>query len=296
MARKRGPFATFSPWIVFSIVLVLAFWVLSGVIGFLLYPSFEGGSTAASGSNRPSWLQLICGGLGLVDTRSYAAQPAPPPVVSSDVAWTNATWQQIRSGDSARGAKISLNCARCHGAQGISTADYIPDLAGLPPEVIYKELTDYRTSKRNYVFMNAVASGLSDQDVADVAAYYSSCPSEQLNGMVWRFHYGVEPRKGNNEAPESDEHISRLFTDGDPMRNVVACAACHGPEGLKTGAPPLTVQPAQYLSNQLFAFSQGTRTNDINRQMRLIATRLTPDEIERLAEYLGTRTTQTAGR
>jgi cytochrome c553 len=87
-----------------------------------------------------------------------------------------------------------------------------------------------------------------------------------------------------------------LFTDGDPIRNVVACAACHGPEGIKTGAPPLIGQPAQYLSNQLIAFSQGTRTNDINRQMRLITTRLTEDEIARLAEYLGRKGSQTANR
>ena len=80
------------------------------------------------------------------------------------------------------------------------------------------------------------------------------------------------------------------------MRNVVSCAACHGPEGVKTGAPPLAGQPAQYLVNQLVAFSQGARSNDMNRQMRLIATRLKPEEIERLAEYLGINESKTAGR
>jgi cytochrome c553 len=117
--------------------------------------------------------------------------------------------------------------------------------------------------------------------MADVAAYYSACSRENLLS------------KG---VAASDEHISRLFTDGDPIRNVVACAACHGPEGVKTGAPPLVGQRAQYLSNQLVAFAEGTRTNDINRQMRLIATRLTPEEIERLAEYLGGKGSQTAGQ
>jgi cytochrome c553 len=80
------------------------------------------------------------------------------------------------------------------------------------------------------------------------------------------------------------------------MRNVVACAACHGPEGLKIGAPPLTGQRSQYLFNQLTAFSQKTRTNDINQQMRLVAAQLKPDEINRLAEYLGSKQPQTAGR
>ena len=96
--------------------------------------------------------------------------------------------------------------------------------AGLPPEVIYKELTDYRTGKRNWVVMNAVATGLSDQDTADVAAYYSSCPR---NNLV----------NSQRTAP-SDADISRLVTDGDPTRNVVACAACHGPEGVKIRQRP----------------------------------------------------------
>ena len=80
------------------------------------------------------------------------------------------------------------------------------------------------------------------------------------------------------------------------MRNVVACAACHGPEGLKTGASPLVGQPTEYLSNQLVAFSQGTRTNDINRQMRLIASRLTPQEVLQLTEFFGSEPSKTAGQ
>jgi cytochrome c553 len=286
VARKHGPFATSNPWILASICLVVVFWIVAILIGFLWYPTLGGEPLAASGKKPLGFLQLICGGLGFVNTGAYSAQPGPSPVISSDLAWTDATWQKIRSGDSRRGGAISLSCMTCHGPEGISTADYVPNLAGLPREVIYKELMDYRAGKRNYVVMNAVATGLSDQDMADVAAYYSNYgsrgrdPSRPRENLL---------RKG---VAASDEHISRLSRDGDPIRNVVACAACHGPEGVKTGAPPLVGQPTQYLSNQLVAFSQGTRTNDINRQMRLIATRLTPEEIERLAEYLGGKGSQ----
>ena len=290
MARKHGFFATSNPWILGSICLVVVFWIVAILVGFLWYPAV-GGEPLAARANKPlGFLQLICGGLGFVNTRAYSAQPGPTPVISSDLAWTDSTWQKIRSGDSRRGAAISVSCMACHGSQGISTVDYVPNLAGLPQEVIYKELIDYRTGKRNYVVMNAVAIGLSDQDMADVAAYYSNYGSR-----------GPDPfRTGENLLNKgvvgTDEHISRLFGDGDPIRNVVACAACHGPEGVKTGAPPLVGQPTQYLSNQLLAFSQGTRTNDINRQMRLIATRLTPEEIERLAEYLGGKRPETGGQ
>ena len=118
--------------------------------------------------------------------------------------------------------------------------------------------------------------------MADVAAYYANCPRNN-------------PR-GSETTTVTNSDVSRLIMDGDPMRNVVSCAACHGPEGVKIGAPPLAGQPAQYLSNQLVAFSQGTRSNDINRQMILIATRLTPAEMKRLAEFLGIRESKTADR
>lgn len=281
MARKRGPFKTFNRWMLGSICLVVLFWIVAIVIGFVWYPAV-GGDLSAGAKGKPlGLLQLICGGLGFVNTSVYSQQPGPAPIVSSQVAWTDEILKQIQNGDVRRGAAISVNCISCHGTQGSSTADYIPNLAGLPGDVIYKQLTDYRTGKRNYLMMNAIATGLSDRDIADVAAFYSSCPREELT---------------NNKTTGTDEHISRLFTDGDPMRNVVACAACHGPEGLKNGAPPLTGQRSQYLFNQLTAFSQKTRTNDINQQMRLVAAQLKPDEINRLAEYLGSKRPQTAGR
>jgi cytochrome c553 len=296
MVRKRSVFSVLSPWIVGSVCLVVLFWIVSIVVGFVWYPAVGGGLAPEPGksgiANKPvGILQLICGGLGFVNTQVYSEQPEPQPVISSDLAWTEAIWEKIRQGDSNRGAAISSSCISCHGQQGLGTADYIPSLAGLPPEVIYKELVDYQTGKRNYVIMNAVAAGLSDQDIADVAAYYSSLPITKLTALGQRSHPTENARVQN-----WDEHINRLFSDGDPMRNVVACAACHGPEGLKTGAPTLNHQPVQYLFNQLTAFSEGSRTNDINRQMRLIAGRLTPDEINGLAEYLGSSTSRAAGR
>jgi len=281
MARNRGLFKTFNPWMLVSICLVALFWIVAIVVGFVWYPALNADLTAGSKGKPLGLLQLICGGFGFVDTRFYSQQPGPSPIISSELAWSDEVLKQIRSGDVRRGAAISVNCVSCHGPQGMSTADYIPNLAGLPREVIYKQLTDYRTGKRNYVMMNAVAIGLSEQDIADLAAFYASCPREESL---------------NNATAAPDEHISRLFTDGDPMRNVVACAACHGPEGLKIGAPPLTGQRSQYLFNQLTAFSQRARTNDINQQMRLIAAQLKPDEINRLAEYLGSKGPQTAGR
>ena len=301
MGRRRRIFLSLNLWIVGSVCLVAVFWIVSIVVGFVWYPAVGGELSAEPTKSRltPSgaadkpvgFLQLICGGLGFVNTQVYRAQPGPQPVISSGLAWTDATWQKIRTGDPHRGEAVSSSCMACHRQEGISTVNYIPNLAGLPREVIYKQLFDYQSGKRNYVTMNAVAAGLSDQEISDVAAYYSNRPIDKQTA--------AEKSSRPTEiigVQNSDEHISRLFTDGDPMRNVVACAACHGPEGLKTGAPPLMRQPVQYLSIQLTAFSEGTRMNDINRQMRLIAGRLTPDEINGLAEYLGSKTPEMAAQ
>ena len=79
----------------------------------------------------------------------------------------------------------------------------------------------------------------------------------------------------------------RLVFVGDPTRGIPPCAACHGPQAQKLGAPSLHGQQAAYLERQLAAFNEGIRQNDINQQMRAIAVQLTPAEMHALAAYYG---------
>jgi cytochrome c553 len=77
--------------------------------------------------------------------------------------------------------------------------------------------------------------------------------------------------------------VQRLIYAGDPKRGIAACASCHGPGGYRIGAPALTKQNELYLEQQLQAFAQGTRANDMDMPMRTIAGVLTESEIRALA-------------
>jgi cytochrome c553 len=74
------------------------------------------------------------------------------------------------------------------------------------------------------------------------------------------------------------------------MRGIVACAACHGPQGHTTAAPPLLGQQRAYLETQLLAFKAGQRHNDISEQMRSVARALSAAQIAALAAYYASRT------
>ena len=77
-------------------------------------------------------------------------------------------------GDARRGAGIaSTTCGTCHGASGVSLSDELPNLAGQNAMYLMSSLMEYRSGKRNVPTMTAIASKLSGQDMADVAAHYS---------------------------------------------------------------------------------------------------------------------------
>jgi cytochrome c553 len=187
-------------------------------------------------------------------------------VVPTAVVWNKETLQAAKSGDAQRGKALAAGCAGCHGAEGISPSDAFPNLAGLPPEVLFKQLDDYHSGKRENPIMQAMAAALDDQKVTDVAAYFSGLPSGGYRG---------------GEAPPA------LVAIGSPLRSIAPCAACHGPLGFKEGAPPLEGQKHDYLKTQLDAFASGARHNDINQQMREIAQALKPAERDSLAEWYG---------
>jgi cytochrome c553 len=198
---------------------------------------------------------------------------APP----SRIAWTSSTLGQIRAGNTQHGSFIALNCTACHGEGGASKSTFIPILAGMDSAAIFKQLDDYRSSKRPWGVMAAIAKALSTQDSADVAAYFAARP----NGLA------AIARGGSLHAKAESDSARRLAFIGDEQRGIPPCTACHGPNGYKIGAPPLAGQPAAYIERQLAAFAQGLRQNDINEQMRTIAMQLTLAEVHALAAFYG---------
>lgn len=163
-------------------------------------------------------------------------------------------------GDPVRGERIALSCARCHGDAGMSSAAWIPSLAGMKQDAIYKQLADYRSHRRRPEwYMGSIAAALSLQDSADVSAYYA------------RQAPGFTTRASNGDSPAA-----------------ASCGRCHNAQS--KDAAEIAGQQPQYLEIQLSLFAQGIRTNDRNEEMRKIARELTIDQIRQISESLGAKT------
>jgi len=273
MVREQGPFRTDSPWPRISSQIIAAFVVVSFLFAFFVVGSGE--RRARSGH---IW-QLICGGLGIT-TDSAAANALQPPLrTPTRVAWTPQTLALIGHGEADHGAFIALNCTACHGAHGISTSAVYPTLAGMEPATIFKQLDDFRSGKRASGVMQAIAAVLSARDSADVAAYFAA----QTGGLQ---QVRGEALEAGHSLREHDTAVRLVFA-GDPARSIPPCSACHGPGEMKLGAPPLSGQQPGYIERELGAFAQGMRRNDINEQMRTIASQLSATDMHEVAELYG---------
>jgi len=82
------------------------------------------------------------------------------------------------AGDISKGKELSATCAACHGADGNSTIPTNPKLAGQYESYLIQALSDYRSGARKNAIMAGFATGLSDSDIKDLAAYFASQSSE----------------------------------------------------------------------------------------------------------------------
>jgi cytochrome c553 len=274
MVREQGTFKLTNPWSRIAWGLLAAVCIVSCLVGFLVL-----GRSQQNGPTLDTWA-AFCRALGLTADVQPAREPQPPRRTPTRIAWTSETLARVASGNKQHGAAVAGICGACHGAQGVSALSMFPTLAGMDAAAIYKQLDDYRSGKRVSPVMTGMAATLKPQDVADVAAYFGSRPG------------GLRPVSGEG-APESGrslrqrDPIIRLIFAGDPERGIPPCSACHGPDAQKLGAPPLRGQHPEYIEAQLAAFAQGSRQNDINEQMRVIAHELTPVETRGVAAYYG---------
>ena len=247
------------PWLRRSVLCLAALAIFAFATGFVWLPS-----GASDFSAQGLWAS-ICRAAGVPGSWAGGAS-VRKAAVATEVVLDRHMAAPGAADSVGRGATLALNCTMCHGAQGRSVSD-APNLAGQYPEVIIKQLRDFQSGKRRNSIMEALAHGLSEQQVADLAAYYAYLP------------------KARNQPTTYGEDLPVLVRDGAPMRNIAPCGSCHGDIDNKAGSPWLGGQSAIYIKAQLQAFAAGTRRNDISQQMRNIARQMTAEEIDQVARY-----------
>jgi len=84
--------------------------------------------------------------------------------------------QPARAADPAAGRAKAVQCAACHGMDGIATLPEAPNLAGQTEAYLVKSLQDFKSGARKNEMMTLMARNLSDSDIANLAAYYRSIP------------------------------------------------------------------------------------------------------------------------
>ncbi len=188
------------------------------------------------------------------------------------------------AGDAARGEALVATCAACHGADGNSPAPNFPKLAGLGERYMTKQLIDIKSGVRVVPEMTGLLTNSSEQDMADMAAFYAVKPM-QLSGsqtLTVKLNSGAEV-----DALELGE---KIFRAGNTETATPACTGCHSPRGLGNDPavfPRLSGQHAQYIEKQLRDFRSGNRLNDGDAQiMRKAAEHLSDAEIVALANYI----------
>ncbi len=176
------------------------------------------------------------------------------------------------AGDAASGQTKSATCMACHGPDGNSPNPIWPKLAGQHPEYILKQLVEFKAGARKNDLMSPMAAPLSDQDMQDLAAYFSS--QTQTPGTT---------------AADKVELGERIYRAGNASSGVAACMACHGPAGggnPSANFPRINGQHAAYLEQTLKYFRSGERDNDPAGMMRGVAAAMTDEEIAAVAQYM----------
>ena len=183
-----------------------------------------------------------------------------------------ATSVAMAQGNADAGKELTAVCAACHAADGNSLAPTFPKLAGQQEKYLLKQLTDIKSGNRKVTEMTGLLDNLTDQNLADIAAYFAN------NSVV----------VGQADAALV-EAGKAIYRTGNPKTGVPACTACHGPTGQGLGSaafPALSGQHADYTKSQLKAFQTQERSNDPANIMRGIAFKMNDREIEDVASYI----------
>ncbi len=157
------------------------------------------------------------------------------------------------TGDREIGRKLAGQCGTCHGLDGYARQPNAPHIGGESESYIRAQLTAFRDGSRQHEIMSIVASALSDEQIADLAAWYAG-------------------------------HDVTVDLEADPATAPADCVACHGADGLHRfdDVPNIAGEPKGYIDAQLEAFRSGRRVHEF---MTPIASELTEEELKAAADW-----------
>jgi len=179
-------------------------------------------------------------------------------------AFTAAAHGGAHAADVQAGKRKAEVCVQCHGPDGNASAPGMPSLAGQPSMFTHWQLIKFRDGRRRDAQMSSFATNLSDDDMADLAAYYESQTPRSRPART-------DPDKVATGRQLADQHH---------------CTSCHRP-GLigQKQVPRLAGQDYDYLLKQLRGFRAQT-ASDIDGMMTMSAQPLQQDDIVNLVHFL----------
>ena len=162
-------------------------------------------------------------------------------------------------------------CAGCHGDDGNSLVPMFPKIAGLQETYIVKQLRDFKEGRRKSDIMAPIVAALKPQDFLALGTHFS----------------GQTMKAGEVDDKKLADVGKLIFFDGNEESGVPACVGCHQAQGAgHLIYPRIGGQHATYVTQQLKNFASAERSNDVSRFMRVVAKRMTEDEINAVAAYL----------
>jgi len=189
-------------------------------------------------------------------------------------------------GDPEQGAKLAAQgdgsgapCLACHGADGSgNNAAGFPRLAGLDAGYLARQMLDYNSGDRVSPVMQPNIDNFNEQQIRDLAAYYANMPVPET----------TTPANVSAEVLALGE---KLANEGDWDNDIPPCSSCHGPgnRGVGETFPAIAGQHPNYIQSQLNAWRSNQRNNDPNQLMTAVAERLTEEQIDAVAAYLGSQ-------
>lgn len=177
----------------------------------------------------------------------------------------------VAQADEARAKRIAGgSCFLCHGANGESTSEVFPRLAGQNAEYIAKQLKAFKTGQRKSSAMADMSSRLTDDEMLALGKYYEK----------------MTPPREPSKEPLLAGMGQYIYHNGNKFSGVPSCASCHGANGEgSNNLPRLASQFSGYIHTQLKQFNTRQR-NDANQVMHVVAEKMTELEMVAVAEYL----------